>query len=103
MREIFIQNQIRIALSEFGMVIRQNTGYFKTDDGRMVKCGLNGLPDLLFIGHDGKVAFLEVKTDTGQASADQVRFLAKLHEMGHTAGIVRSVEDAKRLIGVERV
>ena len=99
MSEIYLQNAIRCALSEYGFVIRQNTGYFKTSDGRTVKCGLTGLPDLLFIGTDGRVAFMEVKTPTGRPSVDQIRFITKLQAYGHRAGIVRSVEDALALIG----
>ena len=94
-----IQNQIRCALSDYGFVIRQNTGYFRTADGRMVKCGLTGLPDLLFVGNDGTVAFLEVKTDKGAPSEDQRRFIKRLQEYGHRAGIVRTVEEALHLIG----
>lgn len=101
MNEICLQNAIRCALSKYGIVVRQNTGYFKTSDGRTIKCGLTGLPDLLFIGSDGSVAFLEVKTDTGKASSDQIRFIDQLKKYGHRAGIVRNVEDALKLIGRE--
>ena len=97
LREIEIQNQIRLALSKYGVVIRQNTGNFLTADGRWVHCGVKGLSDLLFIG-DGKVAFLEVKTPSGKITSEQQKFLDQMQKYHHCAGIVRSVGDALKII-----
>lgn len=97
-REIDIQNAIRKALSDYGIVIRLNVGVFATADGRYVQCGVKGLPDLLFIGNNGKVAFLEVKSLTGKPRPEQIRFIDTLRRMGHIAGICRCVEDALNLI-----
>lgn len=91
--ETDIQNQIRIKLSDYGIVIRQNTGNFLTADGRHVKCGMTGLSDLLFIG-DGYVAFIEVKKPKGRVRPEQVKFIEAMRKLGHKAGIARSVEDA---------
>lgn len=99
MKETDIQNQIRMALSEHGIVIRQNTGNFLTADGRRVVCGVKGLSDLLFIGK-GFVAFIEVKNDKGRPTHEQLQFIRAVHNLGHRAGICRSVEDALELIGV---
>ena len=98
--ETDLQNQIRIALSPYGVVIRQNTGNFELKDGRRIICGVKGLSDLLFIGERGRVAFIEVKTPTGKPSQEQLNFIRRMRELGHTAGIARSVEDALRLAGV---
>jgi hypothetical protein len=98
--ETIIQNQIRIALSKYGICFRLNAGHFKTIDGRMIKAGLAGLPDLLWIGPDGRTAWLEVKTGAGKVREHQQRFIDRLTEMGQVAGIVRSVDDALRMIGV---
>lgn len=100
MREIDIQNAIRIALSKYGVVIRQNTGNFVTADGRRIMCGVKGLSDLLFIGN-GFVAFIEVKNETGKPSKEQQNFICQMRKLGHKAGICRSVEDALELIGCE--
>ena len=97
--ETDLQNQIRIALSPYGVVIRQNTGNFELKDGRRIICGVKGLSDLLFIGQN-RVAFIEVKTPTGKPSQEQLNFIRRMQELGHTAGIARSVEDALRLAGV---
>ncbi len=99
MTETDLQNQIRLALSGYGIVIRQNTGNFELKDGRWVKCGVKGLSDLLFVGR-GKVAFIEVKTPSGKPTAEQLAFIERMRELGHSAGIARSVEDALELAGV---
>lgn len=97
-KEIDIQNAIRIALSKHGVVIRQNTGNFELKDGRRITCGIKGLSDLLFIGKN-KVAFIEVKNATGKTTDEQVNFIKKMQSLGHIAGVARSVEDALKLIG----
>ena len=97
MTETDIQNQIRIALSEFGVVIRQQSGNYELKDGRRILVGVKGLSDLLFIGQ-GKIAFIEVKTATGRASPEQLKFIKMIQGFGHRAGVARSVEDALKII-----
>ena len=99
MTETDLQNQIRMVLSPYGVVIRQNTGNFQLKDGRRIMCGVKGLSDLLFIGQN-RVAFIEVKTETGKPSQEQLNFIRRMQELGHSAGIARSTEDALRLAGV---
>ena len=99
MTETDLQNQIRLALSPYGVVIRQNTGNFQLKDGRRIMCGVKGLSDLLFIGNN-RVAFIEVKTETGKPTQEQLNFIRRMQELGHSAGIARSTEDALRLAGV---
>lgn len=98
-RETIIQNKIRVALSKYGIPIRMNSGLFYTSYGKKVRCGIPGMSDILFIGQ-GFVAWIEVKTDTGNPSAEQLRFIDCMKELGHKAGIVRSVDEALKLIGV---
>lgn len=100
--ETLLQNQIRCALSAHGICIRLQSGVFMTDDCRPVRCGLPGLPDLLWIGPNGRTVWIEVKTESGQIRENQKRFIDRLAEMGHTAGIARSVEQALELIGANR-
>lgn len=97
--ETVIQNQIRCELSKHGICFRMNTGYFRTDDGRTIKCGMPGMPDLIFVGPEGQTVWIEVKTATGSVQPDQKRFMARLREMGHQAGIARNVAEALKLIG----
>jgi len=98
MTEHDIQDRIRMALSQYGVVLRLNVGQFYTNDGRIIKSGLPvGTSDLLFIGR-GYIAFIEVKTPTGRVREEQKRFIARMRELGHRAGIARSVEDALNII-----
>lgn len=97
MTETDIQNQIRIALSKYGIVIRLNTGNFELKDGRRIVCGVKGLSDLLFIGN-GKVAFIEVKNIHGKPLQEQLNFMAAVKKLGHRAGIAHSVEEALEII-----
>ena len=108
-----IQNTIRIELSDHGCVFRTNAGdYWQGDlqydpvrkqniltNLRRV-CGLpDGFSDLLFVGNDGKVAFIECKSKRGVVRDAQKRFISLMQQMGHTAGIARSADDALKLIG----
>ena len=101
--EANVQSEIRIALSASGICIRLQSGMFQTLDGRPVRIGLNGLPDLMHLSFDGRVTFIECKNSTGRIRPEQIRFLAWLTDHGFTAGIARSVPDALHLIGVDHI
>ena len=101
MNEHSIQNAIRLRLSELGYcVFRANVGRFQTKDGRWFDTGLpRGFSDL-FAVKDGRIYFLEVKTETGRPSEEQLKFLAVMRDKyGCVAEIVRSVDDAVRAVG----
>lgn len=97
MTETDIQNKIRIALSQYGIVVRLQSGNFELKDGRHIVCGVRGLSDLLFIGK-GKVAFIEVKNVNGEPSKEQLNFIEAMRKLGHRAGIAHSVEEALDII-----
>lgn len=97
MTETDIQSEIRKALSEYGIVIRLQSGNFKLADGRRLLCGIKGLSDLLFVGQ-GYIAFIEVKTETGKTSEEQLHFIDAVRRLGHRAGIARSIPDALKII-----
>lgn len=116
MRENIIQQNIRLRLSELGgnLFLRYNVGTFLTmDTGTPVKIGEPGVSDL--IGCVSRViqpedvgktiavfAALETKqvkdTTTKERKASQGRFIQRVKDLGGIAGIVRSVEDAEKLI-----
>lgn len=101
MTETDIQNAIRLELSKYGVCFRMNSGIFKQGE-RTIKCGVKGMSDLLFI-KNGKAYWLEVKTPTGKASPEQLNFLAVMrNKYGCVAEIVRSVEDAVRIVTENR-
>lgn len=100
MNEHDIQNSIRLKLSELGYaVFRANVGRFQTKDGRWFDTGLpKGFSDLMAV-KNGRIYFLEVKTETGRASAEQLNFLAVMRDRyGCVTGVVRSVEEAVKLV-----
>ena len=103
MTEIEIQNAIRVALSEIGVVRRNNVGTFYTPDGRAVAVGIPGEPDLTLFLPKGKIIMIEVKTPTGRQSKQQKAFQKRVEELGFEYLIARDLEDIKRLVeGVEK-
>lgn len=110
-RESDIQNEIRMALSEHGIVFRTNSGEFwqgtrvySAEYKQEVLINLrrvSGLPegfsDLLFVG-DAKIGFIEVKKPGAVVRAKQLKFLDRMEKLHHKAGIARSVADAVRII-----
>ena len=110
-----IQDEIRLALSPFGVVLRLNSGKFWQGkrvwseefhgyvliDLRPVQGCPEGTSDLLFLGEGGNVVFVECKNASGTAREKQKRFIEIMQNFGIKAGIARSKEDALRLIGEE--
>lgn len=108
-----IQDEIRLALSEYGIVLRLNSGKFwqgkrvwsnefQQDvlvDLRPIQGCPEGTPDLLFLGEENNVAFVECKTKTGAAREKQKRFIEIMCQYGIKADLARSVEDALKIIG----
>ena len=104
MTEHDTQNLIRIKLSELGYaVFRINSGKVRMADGRWFDTGVpKGFSDLIAC-KDGRIYFLEVKTEIGKASPEQLNFLKQMHDKyGCSGGIVRSVEDAVRIVTGDR-
>ena len=110
-----IQDEIRLALSPYGIVLRLNSGkayggkrifdskrnqYILTNL-RMIALCPPGTPDLLFIGSNGQVAFIEVKDQKGKTREDQRHFLEIMREYGYRCGVARTPEDALNIIGVK--
>ena len=110
--ESLIQNEIRLALSEHGIVLRLNSGKFWQGkrvwsnefqqyvliDLRPVQGCPPGTSDLLFIGNN-TTSFIECKDDKGNLRPEQERFLNLMQSYGHRAGVARSVEEALKIIG----
>lgn len=97
--ETILQNKIRIELSKLGcIVLRHDVGTFRSPDGKhTVKIGTVGEPDLAVLCPNGKTVWIEVKIPPNKPTKEQVAFIKKATEMGHTAGIATSVEEAIRL------
>lgn len=108
------QDEIRLALSEHGLVFRTNAGsawggqYTNVPpygniimNPRKIELLPKGFSDLLFVGTDGRVAFIECKDDKGKLRTEQERFLNLMRSYGHRAGVARSVKEALAIIGVD--
>ena len=95
-----IQNEIRVGTADIAKLFRINVGSGKTYDGRHFDTGVpKGFSDLFGVRlSDGKAVFIEVKTETGRASPEQINFIQKMQLYGALAGIARSVEDARNII-----
>ena len=110
-----IQQHIRVVLSEYGIVLRLNAGKayggtriwdhkygYILKDIRPISLCPPGTSDLLFIGSDGNVAFIEVKDSKGKLREDQKRFLTLMQQYGYKCGVARSPEQALEIIGVKK-
>lgn len=101
MTEHDIQNKIRVELSSRGFtVFRANVGKVKTVTGWFDSGLPKGFSDLFAI-KNGKAYFIEVKKQGGRASEEQLNFIERMKNQGCVAGVVYSVEDAFKLLGVE--
>lgn len=66
---------------------------------QMKKEGMeNGMPDLLLYLPNGKVLNMELKTDKGKQSPDQVDVQNRLTKLGHNYYIIRTVYEAFKAI-----
>jgi len=114
MKESTIQSLILLALSEsgctvwrnetagawVGKVIHQSHGTVTIADARMIQAGLCvGGADIIGIHPgSGRMIAIEVKSATGRATPEQVRFIETVRACGGISGVARSVEDALQLI-----
>lgn len=100
MKEMDILRLIMVTLSEAGCVVwRNNVGVLKNAAGIPIKFGLCvGSSDLIGITPDGRFLAVEVKTDKGKPTPDQIRFIDAVKRKGGVAGIARSTEEAILLL-----
>ena len=98
--ETALMNEIRVTAAKYGICFRANVGKVKTVQGRWFDTGLPvGFSDLFGIRKsDGKVFFIEVKTEKGAVRESQIKFIKKMKELNAIAGIARTVAEAVELI-----
>lgn len=112
-QETKIQRLIMLALSEAGCTVWRNEtagawmgkqihhegDQVTLTNARIMKFGLCvGSSDIIGIAPDGRFLAIEVKTKTGRASKEQLRFIEAVKNAGGIAGIARSVEEALDLL-----
>jgi len=100
MKESDIQNSIRLALNKYAVIFRNNVGSVRTKDGRIFSSGLpKGYSDLSgFRKSDGKMIFLEVKTEKGKLRKEQIHFLNEMNKYPVIASVVRSADEAVKIV-----
>ena len=100
-KEQATQDSIRVALAQAGYIVfRTNVGKVKTADGRWFDSGLpTGFSDLVgYKPENGKIFFLEVKTPIGRRRKDQVAFANGLRDKHVIYGVVRSADEAVKIV-----
>ena len=100
MKESDIQRLIMLALSEAGcLIFRNNVGTLKNSAGIPIKFGLCvGSSDLIGLTPTGQFLAVEIKTPTGKATPEQLRFIEAVRARGGIAGIARSPAEALALL-----
>lgn len=70
--------------------------------GKMVrKCSpIKGFPDIAGIMPDGKFWAMELKTETGRLSPEQIGWIAAINDTGGTAVVLRSKDEIADFIAV---
>ena len=79
-------------------IVRINSGAYKTPDGRFIRYGFAGCPDLLGQLTDGRILMIEVKAARGRLTDDQEFMLAKCRANGGVSGVARSIEEAVAIV-----
>jgi hypothetical protein len=64
---------------------------------------LPGAPDLLVALPDGKTLFLEVKSDKGRVSPNQILVHGLLNSLGHPVPVVRSIADVRQALAFLKI
>lgn len=107
MKEREVLHDIREALGlEHDLVMwRNNTGMLRDERGTPVRYGLAiGSSDLVgILGPSGRWFALEVKTETGRLTVEQIRWIELVRRMGGFAACVRSVDEARAALGRARL
>jgi hypothetical protein len=112
MSEQELQQLIRLELGRGPVRLwRNNVGALRDERGRLVTYGLcKGSSDLIGLSqvvigpqHLGQTlavfSALEVKTTKGRIRVEQEKFLQLVQQLGGRGGVVRSVEEARLLLG----
>lgn len=73
---------------------RNNTGALPDKNGRMIKFGIPGSPDILGILTTGQWLGIEVKAEKGRQSEQQKRFQTMIERFNGVYILARSVQEA---------
>jgi hypothetical protein len=78
---------------------RNQSGAVITASGSFIRMSRMGVSDIIAVQpRTGKVCCMECKTKTGRLTPYQKEFIDDVKAAGGIAGVVRSVEDAEKLL-----
>jgi hypothetical protein len=77
---------------------RMNTGAAKVE-GRFIRFGFKGCPDVLGQLKDGRLLGVEVKAKAGRLRPEQALFLERIRCAGGVAFVARDLRDVLRTLG----
>ena len=98
--EAAIQSEILVEANKRGHRLwRSNAGKVITKDNRVIQLFPKGFPDTVgFRKTDGKIIFIEVKTDKGRLRPEQEKFKTFIETQPVLYGVARNVQDAIKII-----
>lgn len=100
MTEAQLQDRVRLVLGadRAGVWWRNNVGLATTDRGVKITFGLfKGSADLIGLFR-GRFVAVEIKTETGRQSPEQVQWQGVVEDHGGIYVVVRSEDDARELL-----
>lgn len=101
--ETRLQHMVMEELSAKGYIpIRMNVGNYLTHDLRTIKIGIVGTPDLLILNKNCKCFWIELKTEKGILSKEQIKFHNFLKSIGHHVYIVRNIKELESIYEKEK-
>lgn len=102
-RETVLMRKIMVALSRAGcFVLRTNAGVYYDTQGNRVTIGFPGLSDLVGCTPKGRFFALEIKTPGEKPRQNQLDYLEAMRGYGAIAGWCTSVEEALKIVEVDR-
>lgn len=95
-----VMSEVRLRFGEAGwLCFRCNVGTWLGADGQYHSTGLPvGFPDLLAVGPNGRVAFVECKAGRGRQRKEQADFQRAVEALGHTYVLAYSATDIEPLL-----
>ncbi len=98
-RDILADVLIAVTAFPGASMIRQNTGAARTSDGRVVKFGRKGQPDIIGCIR-GRYVGIETKTQSGQQTKEQKAWQYNVERSGGLYILARSVEDILHALSI---
>lgn len=88
-------NEIRLICGERDIIAwKVNVGTVLTADGAMFSTGLPvGFPDLMLLGHNGKIVFIETKIHPRKPTREQLKMHDELRSRGFSVYVIYEISE----------